>query len=132
MPLSKIARLAAIAASVAVAAPLLGGSAAAQLYYPQVEPYHGPFLPEPATTPAMGRADGPDTATPVHAVFLRAGPSRGSPVIGLLRPGMPLHVLASGNYGWIQVSSPEGTGWTFGSYLAPGAGASAVTQITSP
>ena len=44
MPLSKIARLAAIAASVAVAAPLLGGSAAAQLYYPQVEPYHGRSL----------------------------------------------------------------------------------------
>jgi len=59
------------------------------------------------------------TSTPAHAVFLRAGPNTAAPVIGTLQPGMPLRVLASANYGWMQVASPVGTGWTYGSYLAP-------------
>jgi len=78
-----------------------------------------PYTPprEQAYVPAY-RAAG--TTTPVHAVFLRAGPSTEEPVIGTLRPGMPLNILASSNYGWMQVRSADGTGWVYGSYLAPG------------
>lgn len=59
------------------------------------------------------------TTTPTHAVFLHSAPIAGSPVIGTLRPGMALHVLASANPGWMQVETPAGTGWAWGSYLAP-------------
>jgi hypothetical protein len=59
------------------------------------------------------------TTTPIQAVSLRSGPNTGSPVIGTLRPGMAVQVLASGNYGWMQVETPAGSGWTYGSYLAP-------------
>jgi Bacterial SH3 domain len=58
-------------------------------------------------------------STPAHMVFLRSGPNTASQVIGTLQPGMQLRVLASANYGWKQVSSPVGTGWTYGNYLAP-------------
>jgi uncharacterized protein YraI len=57
--------------------------------------------------------------TPIHAVSLRAGPNTGAPVIGTLQPGMPLRILATANYGWMQVESPVGSGWAYGSYLAP-------------
>jgi hypothetical protein len=76
------------------------------------------------TTPVQG------TATPIHAVFLHAGPTGEAPVIGTLHPGEPLRVLASAPGGWMQVDSPQGSGWAFGSYLAPGGAPSA--QITSP
>jgi uncharacterized protein YraI len=69
--------------------------------------------------------------TPVQAVSLRSGPSTASPVIGTLRPGMPVRELASANYGWIQVETPAGSGWTFGSYLAPG-GTATVVQPPPP
>ena len=92
----------------------------------------------PAATPAIPAAQPPLTAatgsttpiqvtatpmqgatTPIHAVSLRAGPNTASPVIGTLQPGMPLRVLATANYGWMQVESPVGPGWAYGSYLAP-------------
>ena len=66
-----------------------------------------------SATPMQG------TTTPTHAVFLHSAPMAGSPVIGTLRPGTALHVLASANPGWIQVETPTGTGWAWGSYLAP-------------
>jgi Bacterial SH3 domain len=66
-----------------------------------------------AATPMQG------TTTAIHAVFLHSAPMAGSPVIGTLRPGTTLHVLASANPGWIQVETPGGTGWAWGSYLAP-------------
>ena len=79
-----------------------------------------------ATSDAMPSASVPvpvypvsGTSTPAYAVFLRAGPNTAAPVIGTLQPGMPLRVLASANYGWMQVASPVGTGWSYGSYLAP-------------
>jgi hypothetical protein len=65
------------------------------------------------TTPIQG------TTTPIQAVSLRSGPSTGSPVIGTLRPGMAVQVRASANYGWMQVETPAGSGWTYGSYLVP-------------
>jgi hypothetical protein len=62
------------------------------------------------------------TTTPAQPVSMRAGPNTSFPVIGTLRPGMPLQILASANYGWMQVQSPVGTGWVYGSYLASGMG----------
>ena len=66
-----------------------------------------------AVTPMQG------TTTPRQAVSMRAGPNTGFPVIGTLRPGDQLQILATANYGWVQVASPQGTGWAYGSYLAP-------------
>ena len=72
------------------------------------------------TTPIRGTATPiQGTTTPIQAVSLRSGPNTGSPVIGTLRPGMVVQVLASTNYGWMQVETPAGSGWTYGSYLAP-------------
>jgi hypothetical protein len=68
------------------------------------------------------------TTTPIQAVSLRSGPSTGSPVIGTLRPGMAVQVRASANYGWIQVETPAGSGWTYGSYLAPVGGSVSPAQ----
>ena len=58
--------------------------------------------------------------TPASPVDLRAGPSTGAAVVGVLRPGMPLTAGATTPYGWMQVNSPVGIGWAYGSYLAPG------------
>jgi SH3 domain-containing protein len=68
---------------------------------------------ETVATPMEG------TTTPTHAVFLHSAPMAGSPVIGTLQPGTSLRVLASASPGWIQVEAPAGTGWAWGSYLAP-------------
>jgi uncharacterized protein YgiM (DUF1202 family) len=86
-------------------------------------PIQGTIVPiqnTAAATPIQG------TTTPLQAVFLRSGPSTSSPVIGTLRPGMAVQALASANYGWIQVETPAGTGWTYRSYLAPTDGTVAV------
>ncbi|HEV2188787.1 MAG TPA: SH3 domain-containing protein [Stellaceae bacterium] len=107
MPLSRIVKLLASAAVLAAVVSLPATNSAAQRYYPGTA-----SIP---TAPSGG--DDPGPVTPVHAVFLRAGPSVGSPVIGTLQPGMPLQVLASANDGWMEVSSPAGTGWTYSSYL---------------
>jgi uncharacterized protein YraI len=104
MPLSNVIRLSAVVAALIAAAPLLAGTAAAQSYIPYSEHFY-------ATTRDY---------TPNHAVFLRAGPTVDAPVVGILRPGMPLQVTASANYGWMRVHSPDGTGWAYGSYLSPG------------
>jgi hypothetical protein len=83
-------------------------------------------------TPIQGTATPiQGTTTPIHAVSLRSGPSSGSPVIGTLRPGMAVQVLASANYGWMQVETPAGTGWTYGSFLAP-VGSTVVVQHPAP
>jgi hypothetical protein len=82
---------------------------------PTTEP--GVTTPVPvAVTPMEG------TTTPIHPVSLRAGPNSSFPVIGTLRPGDQLRVLATANYGWMQVDSPVGSGWAYGSYLAPSSG----------
>jgi hypothetical protein len=138
--LLKIARLS--AAALAAAVPFVGGTAVAQRYYPGAGgEYRGPAVPSgptramTVTTTTVAPPPAPDAtianvappsapgiATPIDAVFLRAGPSTDAPVIGTLEPGMPLHVLASANSGWMQVSSPAGSGWAYGSYLtSPGA-----------
>jgi Bacterial SH3 domain len=77
------------------------------------------------TTPIQG------TTTPIRAVSLRSGPNTGSPVIGTLRPGMVVQVLASANYGWMQVETPAGSGWAYGSYFAP-VGSTIVVQHPEP
>jgi hypothetical protein len=83
-------------------------------------------------TPIQGTATPiQGTTTPIQAVSLRSGPSTGSPVIGTLRPGMAVQVLASANYGWMQVETPAGSGWTYGSYLAP-AGSTVVVPHPAP
>jgi hypothetical protein len=114
-------------------------------------PTEMPTAPSPAAMPAAVPATqpeqmgAPDTTTsipvnstpmqgmttPVQAVSLRSGPNTSFPVIGTLRPGMPLHVLATANYGWMQVESSQGTGWAYGSYLAPG-GTVAAAQSPAP
>jgi hypothetical protein len=65
------------------------------------------------TTPIQGNT------TPIHAVSLHAGPSGGAAVIGTLHPGEPLRILASAPGGWMQVETSAGSGWAYGSYLAP-------------
>lgn len=74
---------------------------------------------EADTTSIQGIAPPQGTTTPIQAVSLRSGPSTSSSVIGTLRPGMAIQVLAGANYGWLQVETPVGSGWTYGSYLAP-------------
>ncbi|HTZ36258.1 MAG TPA: SH3 domain-containing protein [Stellaceae bacterium] len=138
MPLNPIGRWSAVLVAVVAAAPLAAGPAAAAYAYPGAY-YSGPGATTTTTTTVtrtypentlrssaasvavpVHPTPGAGATTPVHAVFLRAAPSTEAPVIGVLRPGMPLHILASANYGWIRVSTPEGLGWTYGSYLAPG------------
>ena len=52
-------------------------------------------------------------------------------MIGTLQPGMAVQVLAGANYGWTQVETPAGSGWTYGSHLAP-AGSTIVVQHPAP
>jgi hypothetical protein len=94
---------------------------------PTAEP--GVTTPVPvAVTPMQG------TTTPIHSVSLHAGPNSSFPVIGTLHPGDQLRVLATANYGWMQVASPVGSGWAYGSYLAPSSGepVSPPVPITHP
>jgi len=85
-----------------------------------------PSVTSDATTPDQGNATPiQGTTTPIQAVSLRSGPNTGSPVIGTLRPGMAVRVLAMANYGWMQVETPAGSGWAYGSYFAPIGGAGA-------
>ena len=93
---------------------------------PQTSVESGTATPIQGTaTPSQG------TTTPTHAVFLHAGPSGQAPVLGTLRPGEPLRILASAPGGWMQVESSGGSGWAFGSYLAP-AGSTVVVQPPAP
>lgn len=89
------------------ATPTASGDAAAALSG------QGNVTPVPGATPVQG------TTTPIQAVSLRSGPNTGSPVIGTLRPGMAVQVHATANYGWVQVETPAGSGWAYGSYFAP-------------
>ena len=79
-----------------------------------------PSVEAGVTMPIQGTATPiQGTTTPMQAVSLRSGPNTSSPVIGTLQPGMTVQVLASANHGWLQVETPAGSGWTWGSYLAP-------------
>jgi SH3 domain-containing protein len=69
--------------------------------------------------------------TPIHAVFLHSGPKGGTPILGTLHPGETLRVLASAPGGWMQVDSPEGSGWAYGGYLSHD-GAAAVAEPSAP
>ena len=153
--MSKTALATAVVALTA-AVPLTRGRAEAQQLVPAAAPPWGtttsmtetkpvpapagiPATPPPqasveagTTTPIQGTATPiQGTATPIQAVSLRSGPSTGSPVIGTLRPGMAVQVLATANHGWMQVETPAGSGWTYGSYLAP-VGSAVVVQQPAP
>jgi hypothetical protein len=154
--MSKIALATAVVALTA-AVPLTRGRAEAQQLVPAAAPPWGTTtvtatetrpVATPATTPAtqppqasvdsgtptsiQGTATPiQGTTTPIQAVSLRSGPSTGSPVIGTLRPGMAVQVLATANHGWMQVETPVGSGWTYGSYLAP-VGSAVVVQQPAP
>jgi Bacterial SH3 domain len=117
MPLTYPARLSAAATAPALWLLLSAGSAA-QSY---------PVPPQPAAEPASG---GPATASPIHAVSLHAGPSGTSPVIGTLRPGMPVEILAAVSPGWLQVRSAAGEGWAWRAYFPGGATATAGPAVT--
>jgi hypothetical protein len=80
-----------------------------------------PYASPPSASLPDVQPNSPATTTPVHAVSLHIGPSGNAPVIGTLRPGMPLEILGTANYGWVEVRSSIGTGWAYGSYLAGGA-----------
>jgi len=149
--MSKIALATAVVA-LAAAVPLTMRPAEAQQLVPAAAPPWGtttsmtetkpvpapaarPATPPPrasvesgATTSIQGTATPIEgTTTPIQAVSLRSGPGTGSPVIGTLRPGMAVQVLATANHGWMQVETPAGSGWTYGSYLAP-VGSTVVVQ----
>jgi hypothetical protein len=86
-----------------------------------------------ATAPIQGAATPiQGTTTPTHAVFLHAGPSGQAPVMGTLRPGEPLRLLASAPGGWMQVESSAGSGWAYGSYLAPASSTVVVEHPAAP
>jgi hypothetical protein len=122
MPLSKLSRISAAAMVLAVIAPLLVDRAAAQSAAPTPSPDASgqPDTPPPPVTGGLGGA----TTTVIRPVSLRAGPNSSYPVVGTLRPGMQLRVVATGSYGWTQVESPQGTGWAYGpGYLTPVTGA---------
>lgn len=72
------------------------------------------------------------TTTPTSAVSMRAGPGTDNPVIGTLHHGDQLQLLATTNHGWMQVQSPVGTGWVYGSYLASGAALPQPTNASAP
>lgn len=152
--MSKIVLATAVVA-LTVAVPLTRGHAEPQQLVPAALPPWGPTtetetkpVPTPTampatqllrtseagtTTPIQGTATPVQgTTTPIQAVSLRSGPNTGSPVIGTLRPGMAVQVLASANYGWMQVETPAGSGWTYGSYLAPVGSTVVVQHPVSP
>jgi hypothetical protein len=142
--MSKIALATAVAA-LSAAVPLTMGRAGAQQLVPGAAPPWGttPTKKTTETKPVSTPAAAPTapiqgtgtpiqgTTTPIQAVSLRSGPGTGSPVIGTLRPGMAIQVLASANYGWMQVETPAGSGWTYGSYLAP-VGSTVAVQHPAP
>jgi SH3 domain-containing protein len=88
--------------------------------------------PDAKTSNQAGAAPLQGTTTPIHAVSLRAGPYAGATIIGTLKPGMPLRVLASANHGWIQVESADGSGWAYGTYLAPTRSTDGTQRQVSP
>jgi len=85
----------------------------------------------PASTTAVEVPSVPEagTTTPIRPVSLRAGPDTSAPVVGTLRPGMSLRVLATANYGWTQVDSPVGSGWAYGPGYLAGATAGPATVV---
>jgi hypothetical protein len=153
MPLNTIGKFSAVAAIAAltIAAPPLIGTAAAQALYAPPNEAMGVYPPpreameaiQPpreaieANRPPRDAVNVPaqqisGTTTPVSAVSMRAGPGTDNPVIGTLHAGMPLQLLATANHGWMQVQSPAGTGWVYGSYLASGTGMPAPTNVSAP
>ena len=110
-------------AAAAIFAAALAGRAAAQSS--DLSPADPPPRPEVSAAAALG------TTTPTHVVSLRAGPNGDTPVIGTLRPGDQLEILAVANYGWTEVRSPAGTGWAYGSYLASGINPGGISPVAA-
>jgi SH3-like domain-containing protein len=57
------------------------------------------------------------TLAPATFLNLRAAPDRKAPVIGVLRPGMPVHAIADTPDGWLRVQSADGPGWALGEFI---------------
>ena len=152
--MSKIALATAVAALTAAVPLTMGRAEGTTQLVPAAYPPWGLPTPttKPAPTPAGTLATQPppapadaDTTAPIQggvtplqgtttviqAVSLRSGPNTGSPVIGTLQAGMAVQVLASANHGWMQVETQAGSGWTYGSYLAP-VGSTVVVQHPEP
>lgn len=133
-------------AALTVALPPFSDAAVAQWYYGppsgavriyppprDVEDAQPPGDPDAAYPPRDAEAAHPPrdqaeapaqqvsgTTTPTSVVSMRSGPGTNNPVIGTLHHGMALQILATANHGWMQVQSPAGTGWVYGSYLESG------------
>lgn len=137
--MSKLALAATLMALTAAGPLTMGRSEATQLVPAAFPPWDNPT---PTTTteavvetrgtqpPAATEAGNPTpiqvtttsilrTTTAIQAVSLRSGPGTGSPVIGTVQRGMTVQVLGSANHGWMQVETPAGSGWTYGTYLGP-------------
>jgi hypothetical protein len=104
-------------------------------------PIQGSTTPIPGTsTPMQGTATATQgtptpmqgTTTPTHAVFLHGGPSGQTPVIRTLLPGESLRILATAPGGWMQVETSVGSGWAFGSYLAPAGSTVGLQHLDHP
>jgi uncharacterized protein YraI len=57
------------------------------------------------------------TLAPATFLNLRAAPDKNAPVIGVLRPGMPVNAIAGAPDGWLQFQSADGPGWALGEFI---------------
>jgi len=53
---------------------------------------------------------------PTTFLNLRTAPDKTAPVVGVLRPGIPVDAVAGTPAGWLQVRSPDGPGWAYGEF----------------
>jgi hypothetical protein len=77
----------AVSAALAIAAPLWAGNGIAQ------------------------------TLAPANFLNLRAAPDKNAPVIGVLRPGMPVNAIADTPDGRLGVQGADGPGWALGEFI---------------
>lgn len=71
-----------------------------------------------AIAPALWATNGiAQTLAPATFLNLRAGPDKNAPVIGVLRPGMPVNAIADTPDGWLRVQSADGPGWALGEFI---------------
>jgi hypothetical protein len=98
---------------------------------PQAHSAQRAYPAPPAEQHAEPATGASGTTSPLHAVSLRAGPSGASPVIGTLKQGTPVEILATASPGWLQVRSATGEGWAWGAFFPGGAGTTASVTATT-
>jgi len=81
-------------------------------------------------SPRRGTLSG---ALPVENPLEAYLPSRleGAPMSKIALATTVVALLVTANHGWMQVETPAGSGWTYGSYLAP-VGSAVVVQQPAP